>query len=261
MAITSSTTFDAAIAAAQHFGVTKPSITAKGAGITHSLWKSAGFPIAGVNPPVGAGHIPDKTIAGALPFTLSGGQSAYLSKFTPVSTVAGTFFIGDRLWACSGLNGTLATTQAINGASVTRNPTGLGNQLWLEIYAPTGATAANLTVIYTAASGPNRTAVIAMPLSPVAAQMQLIPLQDNGIISVQSATLNISTGTAGDFGLTIVNPIDMASCPSANIQSAPRGAYDTGIPEIHPDACLFFSVLASGSTTGLLQTQTSIARG
>jgi hypothetical protein len=263
MAITGSNSLDAAIAAAQQFPIIKANLTTKGAGLPQSLWKATGFPAAGANPPVGAGGIPDRTTLGALPFASFGALLGYLSKFSLVSATAGTILLADRLWACSGLNGTLTTAQPINGATITRNTSGIGNQLWIECYTATGATASNLTVTYTNQSGVSgRTATIAMQATPVAGQMVWVPLQagDTGIQSVQSAILSASTATAGDFGLTIINPIDLISCSTANI-APPRGVYDTGNPIIDPNACLELYVLPSSNNTGLILGNISIAQG
>lgn len=261
MAITNSSTFDAAISAAQQFPINKVSLTSKGAGLIQSLWKAAGFPIAGLNPATGAGGIPDRTTVGALPFASFGALIGYLSKLSLVSTTAGTIFLGDRLWACSGLNGTLTTSQTISGATITRNTSGIGNQLFIEWYTATGATAANLTVTYTAGGVGGKTATVAMQVTPVAGQRVLVPLPDTGIQSVQSAILSASTVTAGDFGLTIVNPIDLMTVPAANIQGPARGAYDTAMPAIDPNACLEFYVLCTANNTGQILGTMAIAQG
>jgi hypothetical protein len=265
VAITGSNSLDAAIAAAQQFPIAKATLVTKGAGLMQSLWKAAGFPIAGASPPTGAGGIPDRTTAGALSFASFGALVGYLAKFSLVSATAGTILIGDRLWACSGLNGTIfsPTSQPINGATITRNTSGIGNQLWIEYYTATGATASNLTVTYTNQAGvTGRTATIAMQVTPVAGQMIWVPLQagDTGILSVQSAILSASTATAGDFGLTIINPIDLISSPSANL-AQPRGVYDTAMPIIDPNAALMLYVLPSTTSTGQIMGNIALAQG
>jgi hypothetical protein len=263
MAITGSNSLDAAIAAAQTFAIAKASLATKGAGLPQSLWKAAGFPVAGANPPTGAGGIPNRITVGALPFASFGALIGYLAKFSLVSSIAGTILISDRLWACSGLNGTLTTAQTINGATITRNVSGIGNQLWIEYYTATGATASNLTVTYTNQDGVSgRTATIAMQVSPVAGQMIWVPLQagDTGILSVQSAILSASTATAGDFGLTILKPIDLISITANNV-APPRGVYDTAIPVIDPDAALMLQAMPSFTATGFLLGNIAIAQG
>ena len=262
MAILNSSDLDAAIAAAQQFPIAKASLTTKGAGLAQSLWKAAGFPIGGASPSSGAGGIPDRTTVGALPFAGFGAWLGYLAKLSLVSSTAGTVFIADRLWANSGLNATLTTAQTINGATITRYASGVGNQLWIEIYTATGATASNLTVSYTNQAGTaGRTTTVAMQNAPVVGQMVWVPLQagDTGILSVQSVTLSASTGTAGDFGLTILQQIDLISIATANL-APPRGVYDTALPIIDPNAALMFYVLPTTTNTGQILGNVAIAQ-
>ena len=263
MAITTSNQFDGAIAGAENQSLYKTQLASKGAGFFQSLWQAAGYPAAGAVPATGAGVIPTLATQGAMVFAAPGALTAYLSRLDLAATAAQTIFIADRLWHGSGLNGTLATAQAINGPTTNRNGAGVGNQLWLEIYAATGATAATLTVSYTNSAGvAGRSTTIAMPTSPVVGQMTPIPLAagDVGIQSVQSATLSVSTGTAGNFGLTILQQTGLISVTASNVGTS-KGAYETGMTLIDPNACLFPYVLCTSANTGTVLGGYSVAKG
>ena len=253
----------AAIATAQAFTSSQASMTATAAGTLQSLWTAAGFPVAGAAPTTAAGAIVDRTTVGAVPFAaIAGGLTAYFSKFATVFATAGTLHIADRLWASAALNGTLITAQAINSPTITRGPTS-PNQLYLEFYTATGNTAANATISYTNQSGvAGRTATVAMPGNPVVGQLTLVTLQtgDTGVQSVQSLTLSASTGTAGNFGLTILSLIDLTGTSSPNV-GVPRGVYDTGLPVLDPSACLMFYVQPTATNTGQITAMIQIASG
>lgn len=244
MAITDSDSFDAAIARAVKTGLLKNGFTARSLGAYHSLWKVGGSVSSAFNPPTGAGSVPDRNTAGALFLpTPTGLEKLYLTYLSAVSGNGGTLFLGDRLWANSGLNGTLTTAQAINGGALSRVTSGVGLQMFLEVYTATGTTGATATVSYTNSDGvAGRTSAVALGTSMVVGQFVPFPLQvgDKGLSitnPIQSLTLSVSTGTAGDFGMTIVKPICEMPMAANNLQSA--GPYDLPIVELDPNTCLF----------------------
>jgi hypothetical protein len=261
--VTDSQTFDAAIAAGVQFPIIKNSLTSKGAGFYHSLWKAVGYPIAGSNPGTAAGSIPNRSTAGAIPFSDAGSLQNYLSRVSLTSTIYCSLILADRVWACSTLNGTLTTAQTIGSPALTRYTDGIGLQLFVEWYTATGSTGTTLTVTYTNQAGTTgRTTSVAFPASPVAGQMLFVPLAagDTGILSVQSAQLTATTGTAGDFGLTLVKPISMVGVSSANLANT-LGAYDTGFVKIDNNACLYLYELCSSTITGNVAGDLVLARG
>ena len=92
-------------------------------------------------------------------------------------------------------------------------------------------------------------------------RMQRIPLAagDSGIQSIQTVQLNVSTGTLGNFGITIAQPL--AWIPVNVAGTMGWRDYTTGlpgIPVIDPDACLSLMFIPVTSTapelTGLLAT-------
>ena len=262
MAITSLDQLLAASNQLKSFG--KVSMTAKAAGTFQSLWTAAGLPAAGANPASLAMVIPTSATAGALPFVNPATGLSYISKISSSQQTIGTLILYDRIAHSSGLNGTLTTAQAVNGAALTRHTTGEDVELFLEVYTATGATASSVTISYTNSAGVagRTTPAVAMQVTPVAGQMLPIPLQsgDTGIRSVQSVTLSSSTATAGNFGITLVKRI--AEIP---ITVAGTGVvldpFALGFPQIAKDACLSFMVVTSTTTTGFITGTINIAQG
>ena len=242
----------------------KVSMTAKAAGTFQSLWTAAGLPAAGANPASLAMVIPTSATAGALPFVNPATGLSYISKIGSSQQTIGTLILYDRIAHSSGLNGTLTTAQAVNGAALTRHTTGEDVELFLEVYTATGATASNVTISYTNSAGVagRTTPAIAMQVTPVAGQMLPIPLQagDTGIRSVQSVTLSASTATAGNFGITLVKRI--AEIP---ITVAGTGVvldpFALGFPQIENNACLSMMVVTSTTSTGFVTGTINIAQG
>lgn len=221
--------------------------TAPIAGRGCSLWQYDGMPAGGAVP--GAAAVPTRTTQGALPFTPAGGsRDKQLIGAGISSSVAGVYLLYDRLFHIGGLSGTVTTAQTVQGThpgtpALARNTGGEGNIAWYEIYTLIGNTTANLTMSYTDQSGNASTSTINIGATNFreATRAQIIPLaaDDTGIRSVQSVQLSASTGTAGNFGITIARPI--AWIPVGAAGSGGWRDYTTGmpgIPTIDPDACL-----------------------
>ena len=262
MAITTLDQLLGAVNQPKSFG--KVSATAKGAGTFQSLWTTAGLPTAGVTPTTAAGVAPTSTTAGAIKFTNPVTGLSYLSKVSSTHQTVGTLILYDRLVHTAALNATLTTAQTVNSAALTRNTSGEGVEIFLEFYTATGATASNVTVSYTNSDGvAGRTSVsVPMPVTPVAGQMLPIPLQsgDKGVRSIQSVTLSASTGTAGNFGITLVERIaEMPVCVAGG--GIVLDPFALGLPKIEDNACLAFMVVCSTTSTGFITGTFNIAQG
>ncbi len=191
------------------------------AGRPHSLWTYDGNPSAGVAPGATA-VIPTNATNGALKQTdPGGGREKWLTMMaTNCRTIMqGRTTLYDRLSTISGLDGTNTGTQTTSGMAVTRNTGGVGNELWIEIYTALGGTARTITASYKNESGATHTTVataIGGTNDTEATRMIQLPLQagDRGVTDCISVTLSATTGTAGDFGVTILNPL--AQCNQAD---------------------------------------------
>lgn len=251
----------------QHRHITKASATAEGAGTWHSLFLVAGYPGAGSTPPAnsaGSGYVPTAATAGALPWTNPpGGTAAFLARFAASLSAAGTLILYDRLWACSGFGTVVTTAQNVTTPGALTRPAANGAdvEIWGEVYTPPGATTATWTVSYTNQDGTaGRTATYTHPANAESVgQMFPFTLQagDTGVRSVQSFTASVSSGTAGNIGITLLRRIAEIPNPVANAGRV-LDAFALGLPQIYNDACLCFMVQCSGTATGQLQAAVDI---
>ena len=231
--------------------------TAPIAGRGCSLWEYDGMPAKGVVPTIGI--IPDRLLQGAITFTpAGGGRDKHLIGASITPLVAGVFLLYDRLFHIGGLSGTSTASQAVQGAVpspiLTRNTGGAGNMAFYEIYTIIGTTGATLTMTYVNQAGTgSRTSTINIGATGFreVSRMQRIPLAagDSGIQAVNSIQLSASTTTAGNFGITIGQPLAWIPVGAAGIMG--WRDYTTGlpgIPVINPNACLSLMFIPSVTT-------------
>ncbi len=243
----------AALAAGDPIHYHKATITSV-ANIFTSMWRAAGLPGAGAVPPSGVGEAPTRATAGAIPgwSNPGAGNTAYLGALSLASDDVGVYTLYDRLVHTSGLSGTSVAAQAVNSAALTRYTSGEGVEAWLEIYTTLGSTARTATISYTNQDGTaGRTGSVSLIASSAAARMYPFALQagDTGVRSVESVTLSGTTGTVGDFGITLLRRL--ADVPSgASYLFAPRDALELGLPEIKSDACLAFMAFTVSTAVG-----------
>lgn len=264
MAVTTLDGLTAALTNGETISFLKSSATAEGAGTWHSLWAVSGYPGAGAAQGTLNGAVPTDATAGSFPFTNAVGGSNYLGYISASGATAGTLILYDRLWHNSTLNGTLTTAQNITFPGLTRYTNGTGVEVWLEIYSAWGATAATVTVSYTDQDGnAGASGTIAYPTgTPSVGQMIPMTLAsgDSGVRAVASATLSVSTGTAGNAGLTMMKRIVTIPIQTLNV-AAIGNAFSTGLREIINDACLAFQVQCSTTSTGIISGDLTIAKG
>lgn len=214
-------------------------------GRPYSLWLLDGQPSAGVAPG-GTAVVPTNVTDGGLKQTDPGGgrQKWLTSMQCALSASQGSLLVYDRLLHISGLSGTVTTAQTVGG-SISRYTTteAWGNQAWYEVYSSVGATQTTISMSYTDQDGNSATGV-ATPFGGAnfGPQCRMQPLNlaagDTGVRGVTSVTLAATTGTAGDFGVTIMRPL-----MELNITSIGGGgliSYIENIVEIKTDACLAF---------------------
>lgn len=231
--------------------------TAPVAGRGVSLWQYDGMPAGGATPTSAA--IPDRTTTGAIPFTAPGGsREKWLIGASVAPSVAGVFLLYDRLFHIGGLSGTSTSDQTVQGTTptpaLTRNTGGVGNMAWYEVYTAIGATSTTLTMTYTdqdGNTGVTSTMNIGATGFNTATRAQRIPLAagDTGIRAIDKVRLTATTGTAGNFGITIAQPL--AWIPVGNAGIMGWRDYTTGlpgIPAINTDACLALMFIPTSST-------------
>lgn len=224
-----------------------------------SFWSTSGRS-AGAAPTTAA--VPSRTIAGALGQNNASGDLYYAggrmaNSISP--TLAGCYFLFDRLAHSGGLSGTVTGSQTTNlpSAALTRYTDGVGVMAFVEIYSQIGTTATTATCSYTDDSnnsGQTSTSftigstgfreagvLIPVPLSP----------EDKGVRAVADINLVGTTGTAGNFGITLarlVAIIPFGLNDTSDIDMIVGGARMT--EKIQDDACLFFGAIASSNPPG-----------
>ena len=226
-------------------------------GRSASLWTYDGMPAGGAVPTVGA--IPDRTTQGAIPFTAAtGGRDLHLigASITPVT--AGVYLLYDRLFHIGGLAGNSTADQDVQDSpaspALTRNTSGEGNIAWYEIYTLIGTSTTTLTMTYTNQAGTgSQTSTINIGATGFreVTRAQRIPLAagDTGIQAIEKVKLTATTGTLGNFGITIAQPL--AWIPVGVAGTAGWRDYSTGlpgIPVIDPDACLALMFIPAAAT-------------
>lgn len=230
-------------------------VTATIAGRTSSMWTyNNTFGVGAA--PGGTPRNPTRITAGALGQSdATGGRTKYLCGFTGTSTQPGTFLLYDRLGDISGLSGTSTTAQTCN-VNTTRytGAASVGNQIWIEVYTIIGTTVRTITCNYTNQSGnPATTPAVAIGGTGLreVTRMINVPLAvgDTGVRSVEDVTLNASTGTVGDFGVTIARPIALNSCSLAgSAVISDLVSQIPSLPSIEADACLSMIYFSSSAT-------------
>jgi len=267
MAITTYSGLVAALAAGEKIGILKSTVISQTAGRYCSLFRAAGRPGAASNATSGAGNTCDRTTAGAIPWSNpTGGNTAYLGAWQILSTLSSGLELADRLVETSGLDGTVTGAQTVNSVALPSRATGGdGVELWLECYTALGSTAqTTVTASYTdqaGNTGHTATLIGGVPATLTAGQMVPFALVagDTGVRSVQSVTLGGSTGTAGNFGITLLKRFGAIQTLANSTQS--QGWGDTGLPVIQSDACMFPIWLNSSTSTGVISGQLLIAKG
>ena len=222
-----------------------------------SLWTYDGQPGGGSVPTTGS--IPTVSTLGAIPFTApTGGREKWIISTGITPLTAGVYLLYDRLFHEGGLSGTSTSAQTVQGSpaspALTRNTGGAGNIAFYEIYSIIGTTTRTLTMTYTNQAGTgSRTSTISIGGTGFreVTRMQRIPLEgnDTGIQSIQSVQLDLSTGTVGNFGITIAQPL--AWIPVGAPGSMGWRDYTTGlpgIPPIDPNACLSVMFIPQATT-------------
>ena len=158
---------------------------------------------------------PTSATAGAMGQTDGGSGALHVLGVRLSAQSAGVFLLCDRLSHQGGLDATSVITLTTNlpTAALTRYTGGVGVWACLEIYTAIGATATTATAIYT-----NQDGTATQTTQPTVfggtgynAAGRIIPLGlasgDTGVQAVTSVLLAGSTGTAGNFGVTLLRPL------------------------------------------------------
>lgn len=256
----------------------KASIASQTANSYCSLWRATGQPGQGAIPTVVATC--NNTTVGTIGFNQQMSPSTSYGAYLEIATgnAAMTMELHDRLANMGGLNGTLTTAQSVNLDLNTLLATdnidtrkGDANysdvQWWLEWYTATGGTAVTATIAVTYNDGTTgNLSVLSLAATRPASHMiplnSLIPSAQSGkfIRGIVSVTLSATTGTAGNFGVTVTRPRMTLSSPFANFKFIADWA-QLGLPEIYNSSAIFPIVFTSTTSTGTVRGGGKIAHG
>lgn len=199
--------------------------------------------IAPTSPVVPTASLLTGTMAG-----LPGGVATWVKSLQIGKTPGQTVMLFDRLSHQGGLSGVVTGTVTTNlpTAALTRYTSGVGVFAAISIYATIGTTASTVSVSYTNSAGTaGRTSPsIVLGGSPdrTVGLILLLPLQvgDVGVRSVESVTLAGTTGTAGNYGITLLKPLSMGLSSNLSRRQFHDNVRDLGgmFENISADACL-----------------------
>ena len=210
-----------------------------------SLWRASSLPPAAAGIPTAAVQCTRST-SGAFTGWADppAGQDTYLATFSANNLSMAPLTVYDRLIHSGGLSGTATGAQTTNLSPFPAIPRGdvggVDVELWLEVYVALGATGVTATVSYTNQSGVSgRSGTATIPANAALQAMYLVALQagDYGVRSVESVTLSASTGTVGNFGVTLLRRLWTIEMLIGNFQ-AESDWIKGGLPIVEDGACL-----------------------
>ncbi len=243
--------------AQQRFPVYKTQSFTTVAGFPTSLWLATGYPTAGSTPSTAA--VVTSSTTGTIPVAdPAGSHTLYLARVSAFMGVnGGVAILYDRLIHQGGLSGTSVASQSVSTPALPSgrcDSNGIGVEAFVECYTQLGATPQTLTVTYTNQAGTSgQTTTVSIPANFRQGGLLPIPLSagDTGFKSIESVQLGGSTGTAGNFGITMAQRIIAEACPFTGVGDV-RGPIEVGLPTLHADAALWFAVLCATTTLGSL---------
>lgn len=269
MAITTLDGIVSGLNARQTLAIYKGSISTQSAGGFTSLWRATGNPGQGAIP-AGA-ETCNSALLGGWPFTNPASGNSYLAALNIVGTASHQLIIYDRLQHMGGLSGTTTTSQTV-GISIpsSRNAVYTDPDLeWFcEIYTDIGTTGVTATVTYVDESDASQTFTFTLGgTSPANQDSRLFPLNRSTTnlgatkkIKSITSVIHATTGTAGNYGFTVAKRLATVNMGLINIGMN----YDfasLGLPKVPDDACIWFAILASNATTGIITGQLTMVQG
>ncbi len=258
--------------------IDKATVANASTGLPFSLWRATGQPGQGAIPTTAAVCV--NTLTGAMNFTQQTAPATSYGAWASMAcgNSAVPVEIHDRLMHMGGLVGNVNTAQTVNldlnanlataNLDARKGDANFSDvQWWLEWYTDTGSTAVTATVAVTYNDGTSgNLSGISLAATRRAAFLvslnQYVPTAAAGkfIRDVDSVTLSVSTGTAGNFGVTATRPRFVLPTAVANKAEVFDWAA-LGLPEIHNSSCLALIVYASTTTTGTVRGGAKIAHG
>ncbi len=234
------------------------------AGRMTSLWRYDGSPAGATTTPTTAVVCTNATAGSFKQTTPAASARKRLLSLVGISTNLGSIVLYDRLVMHGGMSGTSLTAPQVTNLTssttpaLTRHTSGIGVELWLEIYSAIGGTARTVTASYTNTTPTSGKTTQATTWGSAGFQEQdrIIPLPlaagDIGVTSCQGVTNSATTGTAGDFGITLAYPLLTLRLPVVGSGFMWSGILTAGGPidlGVNSDASLALAWYPNGITT------------
>ena len=250
-------------APAQRIGLQKASVTTV-AFREYALWRATGLPAPGAGfygtTPVTCGA----ATVGAMPIVSSTSILRVVRAWFDFATKGfGSVMLHDRLIHNSGLSGIVTTAVTINTPALpARAGAGEGVKVAVESWGTIGATATTLRMSsYTNSAGtPGQSGPgITFGSTGWRDPPRFLPLSlapgDTGVQSLETTTLLATTGTVGDYGITMYKTL-LTLPVNTLLQRNPEdeGIFGLGgvMPVVDNDACLFQTIVWSTTSTGAM---------
>lgn len=266
MAITNRDQLIAALATSFNTDLTRISQSSQTAGIRTSTWRINGNKVVPAIPTTAA---TPTNLTGGIPIPSVTTETIYIAGIMFTNTIAGQFFICDRLAHMGGLSGVSTSAQAANidistAAGQGRcQADGSDVQWFLEWYTATGGTAVTATITYTnSANTTGRTTTVSLAATrPIACTLPIYPAtSDSAIKSIQSVTLSATTGTAGNFGVTATKQLINFPLVIANTGIILDYA-GTGLCIVNPNSHLMTQFIPASTSTGAIFSNICFIKG
>ncbi len=259
----------AGLASSQSLVIYKGSISTQGANGFTSLWRATGNPGQGAIP--GAAATCEKTLTGTWNFNNPVSGNSYLSNLTIQGAASHQLIIYDRLSHMGGLSGIVTTAQTV-GISIPADRNALYTdpdlEWFCEIYSDIGTTGVTATVAYVDEADQAATFTFTLGgTSPLNQDSRLFPLNSattnraaGKLIKSITSVTHATTGTAGSYGFTCAK----------RLATVPMGQINTGmsfdfaglkLPKVPDNACIWFAILASNATTGIMTGYLTMVQG
>lgn len=221
------------------------------------LWATAGYPAAGSDPTGLAGAIPTKDTVGAIKQTNpTGPATLHLLQWSKFGTIANGILIYDRLWHAGGINLNSGSLQNITfNDPLTRYSDGVEVGIAVEITVAAGATAKTMSISYTNTSDQSgRTASVDIDGSAPVNRVYFANLQsgDKEVKSIESITMSGTMG-AGTANIILYMQLDESRILANDTVIKDLITQYPSLPQIIDNACLSFYILASTTTSGIIQ--------
>lgn len=207
------------------------------AGRITDMWQYDGLPGSSTTIPSTASTLTNASAGAWGQTTPTAGTDLFLLSVVVASLQPGSVIIYDRLVQHGGLSGTTTGAQTTGTwPGLPRYTGGTGVELWAEVYTQIGATGTTITASYTNQASISGQTTVATTFGGTGFReaQRVLPLPlatgDKGVTAVASMTVLATTGTAGNFGATLVYPLVVIPVPLSGTGRLWSGVMTAGGP-------------------------------